>query len=81
MGNEQKDDVLQVFGKKWNSANSIDYVGCWYKLASDYIKNTNIQCAFVSTNSVVQGEQVAALWKPLFEDYNVKFNFAYQTFI
>lgn len=80
MSKSQKDDVLSVFGKNWNSANSLDYVSCWYKLASDYIKNTNIQCAFVSTNSIVQGEQVTALWKPLFEENKINFTFAYHTF-
>ena len=77
----QKEDVSFVFGKQWNSANSLDYVSCWYKKASEIIQHTKIKCAFVSTNSITQGEQVSALWKPLFNQYNIHFDFAYQTFI
>ena len=68
MESTQKEDVKLVFGNKWNSANSLDYVACWYKIAAEIIKNTKIKCAFVSTNSITQGEQVTALWKPLFEE-------------
>ena len=81
MESTQKEDVKLVFGNKWNSANSLDYVACWYKIAAEIIKNTKIKCAFVSTNSITQGEQVTALWKPLFEEYNIHFDFAYQTFV
>ena len=52
----------------------------WYFKASEYIKNTEIKCAFVSTNSITQGEQVAVIWKPLFEKYDIAIDFAYQTF-
>ena len=55
-----------VFGKLKNIGN-LDYVGGWYKKASDYSENTSIECALVSTNSVTQGEQPAILFKPLFE--------------
>ena len=58
----------------------MDYVTCWYKLAAEYIQNTNIQVCFVSTNSVCQGSQVSILWNVLFNDYHVHINFAYQTF-
>lgn len=81
MQKQQKDDVLLVFGKNWKAYNSMDYVACWYKKAAEYIDNTDISCGFVSTNSVVQGEQVPALWKPLFEDYGIIINCAYQTFV
>lgn len=81
MSKSQKEDVAFVFGKNWKSSNSMDYVACWYKKAADYISNTHIHCGFVSTNSIVQGEQVPALWKPLFESYNVVFDYAYQTFV
>lgn len=79
MSKEQKDDLLSVFGSKWKNAGNLDYVACWYKKACDYIQNTNIRTALVSTNSVSQGESVANLWKPLFE-MGVHIDFAHRTF-
>ena len=79
MDAEQKKDILDVFGAKWKNAGNLDYVACWYKKASDYITGTNIRCALVSTNSICQGESVANLWKPLFDD-GTRINFAYRTF-
>ena len=59
----------------------LDYVSCWYKKASDYMKeNINIRAALVSTNSITQGESVSILWKPLFED-GIQIDYAYRTFI
>lgn len=81
MTKAQKEDVAFVFGKKWKSLNSMDYVACWYKKAADYIADTHIVCGFVSTNSIVQGEQVPALWKPLFETYGIQIKYAWQTFV
>ncbi len=80
MSKEQKDDLLSVFGSKWKNAGNLDYVACWYKKACDYIQSTEIRTAFVSTNSISQGDQVATLWKPLFEN-NIYFNFAHKTFL
>lgn len=80
MSTVQKDDVLDIFGKNWKNIGNLDYVSCWYKKATDYIQNTKITCAFVSTNSVVQGEMVNDLWKPLFAD-GIYINFAYHTFV
>ncbi len=78
---EQADDVLSVFGAKWKNWGNLDYVCCWYKKAADMMKdNSLIRAAFVSTNSITQGEQVAILWKPLFEQYGIQFDFAYRTF-
>lgn len=79
MTKEQKDDVVSVFGAKWKNAGNLDYVSCWYKKATDLMKGTNIRTALVSTNSVSQGESVAILWKPLFED-GVHIDFAHRTF-
>ncbi|MCR5455007.1 MAG: N-6 DNA methylase [Bacteroidales bacterium] len=80
MAKEQKEDVVNIFGKDWKNVGNMDYVTCWYKCAYDYIKqNPKIRCAFVSTNSICQGEQVASLWTPLFEG-GLKINFAYRTF-
>ena len=74
---EQKDDLtalMKGFGK------NIDYVAGWYYKASELIQDTNVRCALVSTNSITQGEQVAAIWKPLFEQFGIHFDFAYRTF-
>ena len=79
MGKEQKDDLFDVFGAKWKNAGNLDYVSCWYKKATDLMKGTHIRTALVSTNSVSQGESVAILWKPLFED-GVHIDFAHRTF-
>lgn len=80
MNNKQKDDMKVVFGKLKGLGN-LDYVSAWYKKACDYFTNTEIECAFVSTNSISQGEQVAILWEPLFDENKININFAYQTFI
>ena len=79
MSKEQKDDLLDVFGAKWKNAGNLDYVSCWYKKATDLMKGTSIRTALVSTNSVSQGESVAILWKPLFQD-GVHIDFAHRTF-
>ncbi len=79
MSKEQKDDLFDVFGAKWKNAGNLDYVSCWYKKAADLMKDTHIRTALVSTNSVSQGESVAILWKPLFED-GVHIDFAHRTF-
>ena len=69
---EQIEDVSQYFDYK-----DIDYVACWYKKAAVMIQGTSIHCAFVSTNSIAQGEQVPALWQGL----GVRIDFARRTFI
>ena len=68
---EQIEDVARFFDYK-----DIDYVACWYKKAAKLIQKSTTKCAFVSTNSITQGEQVPALW----EDLNVKILFARRTF-
>ena len=78
-GSEQKEDVAKIFAG-WKNAGNLDYVCCWYKKACEYMKNTSIRAALVSTNSVSQGESVATLWKPLFQE-GIKINFAYRTFV
>ncbi len=80
MSSEQKDDINYIFGKARGVGN-LDYVTAWYKKACDYIDKTKVECAFVSTNSISQGEQVSILWKPLFEDYKIYINFAHQSFV
>ncbi len=73
MSSEQKTDMERIFPKTKN----LDFVCAWYKLASDFIRDTRIECAFVSTNSITQGETVASLWKEI----NICINFAHQTFM
>lgn len=76
----QQQDMEYVFHEN-NKAGRLDYVAAWYQKAAIYINNTNIQAAFVSTNSIVQGEQVPILWDSMFNKYNMKINFAYRTFV
>ena len=78
MSSEQKDDVKEIF-QGWKNVGNMDYVCCWYKKCADFMKNTSIRAALVSTNSVSQGESVANLWKPLLEN-DVHIDFAYRTF-
>ena len=76
----QKSDMLHVFGEKFKNVGNLDYVSAWYKKASEYTQKSNIKCAFVSTNSITQGEQVGLLWKPLIEILGIYINFAHKTF-
>ena len=78
MSGVQKDDVNSVF-PGWKNVGNLDYVCCWYKKATDLMKDTKIRAALVSTNSVTQGESVSLLWKPLF-DTGVHIDFAHRTF-
>ena len=81
---EQKEDILSVFvdidGKPFKTAGKIDYVAGWYYKAAQLMQHTNIRAALVSTNSITQGEQVAAIWKPLKEMFGVHIDFAHRTF-
>ncbi len=74
----QKTDLSNVID---NVGNNIDYVVGWYFKAAQLIENTNIRVAFVSTNSITQGEQVAAVWKHLYERFKIHIDFAHRTFI
>lgn len=78
MNKDQKSDMEIIFGKIKGLGN-LDYVSGWYKKTVEYIKNTTIKSAFVSTNSITQGEQVAILWKPIL-NFGININFAYKTF-
>lgn len=81
---EQKKDMLTIYadekGKPYKTAGKIDYVSCWYFKAAQYVKGTSVRAAFVSTNSITQGEQVASVWKPLYERFGIHIDFAYRTF-
>lgn len=73
MSERQKEDMQTIF----SGIKNLDLVAGWYKKASDYIQNTKIECGFVSTNSITQGETVASLWEKL----DIKINYAYRTFV
>lgn len=74
---EQQVDRASLFGK---NGGVLDYVACWYKKAADYMKGFHVCGAFVSTNSICQGQQVEPLWKPLFDD-GIHIDFAHKTFM
>ena len=76
---EQKNEIRHLFYDV-KGAGELDYVCGWYKKAAEYIKNEQIRCAFVSTNSICQGEQVLTFWKHLIHTYNIQIDFAYKTF-
>ncbi|MGI0483397.1 class I SAM-dependent DNA methyltransferase [Geminocystis sp. CENA526] len=76
---QQKADMNLVFNGVKN-AGVLDYVCAWYLKASQFIQNTKIRCAFVSTNSISQGEQVGILWQELYTKYKIKIHFAHRTF-
>ncbi|HQO08799.1 MAG TPA: hypothetical protein PLK90_01720 [Clostridiales bacterium] len=76
---EQKLDMELIWtGVK--GAGVLDYVTSWYIKAAQYIQNSKSKVAFVSTNSISQGEQVGVLWNQLFSRYNIKIHFAHRTF-
>jgi len=81
---EQKEDMLLTYvddrGTTFKTAGKIDYVSAWYYKAANYMQGTDIQTAFVSTNSITQGDQVAYVWQPILDIFNVSINFAYRTF-
>ena len=76
---EQKRDLIALYNKKASGVGNMDYVTGWYIKAAQYIEKTDIQVAFVSTNSITQGEQPAVLWGKL-NEYDIKIIFAYKTF-
>ena len=77
MNTAQKSDLNTVFDG-WKNAGNLDYVSAWYKKAADFMRNKNFHAAFVSTNSICQGDSVGTLWRPLSD--NVHIDFAHRTF-
>ncbi len=71
-----KEDILSV----WGEPNKLDYISCWFKKASEYIKNSNAEFAFVSTNSVCQGEQVEEMWPTIFSS-GLEITFCHKSFL
>ncbi len=81
---EQKDDIRSIYidekGKPYKTAGKIDYVAGWYFKSAELMQGTTIRTALVSTNSITQGEQVAGVWKPLYDRFGIHIDFAYRTF-
>ena len=81
---EQKADILSIYldekGKPYKTAGKIDYVSGWYFKAAQLMQGTEIRTALVSTNSITQGEQVAGVWKPLYDRFGIHIDFAHRTF-
>lgn len=85
---EQKEDMLSVFsdenGVPYHGSGKIDYVTGWYFKASQLMQSqeeSHLKAAFVSTNSITQGEQVAIVWRPIFKRFGIHFDFAYRSFV
>jgi hypothetical protein len=76
---DQKADMNHVLGDV-KGAGVLDYVTAWYIKAAEFIQNSLIRCALVSTNSISQGEQVGILWQELYHSYKIKIHFAHRTF-
>ena len=76
MNAAQRKEILPFFPKN----KTVDYVGAWFYKAAEYMKDTEIRTAFVSTNSITQGEQVAILWQPLYEKFGIHIDFGRRTF-
>lgn len=79
MNQNQRDSIVRVLDGIQGSG-VLDYVTGWYIKAAKYIQGTTIKVAFVSTNSIVQGEQTSILWGQMLHKYKIKIHFAHRTF-
>lgn len=79
MTQSQRDSVVKEF-ENIQGAGVLDYVTAWYVKSAKYIQGTKTKVAFVSTNSIVQGEQTSILWGQMLNKYNIKIHFAHRTF-
>lgn len=79
MDENQRQEILSIFPNVKGNG-TLDFVSGWYVKAAEYIQGTNAEVAFVSTNSICQGEQVSILWKYLTNEFGIKINFAHKTF-
>ncbi len=81
---EQKNDILSIYvdenREPYKTAGKIDYVSGWYFKAAQFMTGTSVRTALVSTNSITQGEQVAGVWKPLYDRFGIHIDFAHRTF-
>jgi hypothetical protein len=76
---DQKADIIHVFSGITKKFKNLDYVACWTLKAASYCQTIGAECAFVTTNSICQGEQVALLW-PLIYQRELEISFAHQSF-
>lgn len=80
----QKKEIREIYkdlnGKEYRLSGKIDYVAGWFFKAAQFIENSIAQVAFVATNSITQGEQVAGVWKPIYERFNIDIFFAFTSF-
>ena len=76
----QKEDMDIVFPKSYNGYRKLDYIACWFYKGAIYVNQTSAKYAFVSTNSIILGEQVPILWNTLFDQFNIELSFAYTVF-
>lgn len=76
LSEQQKQERTALFGE---NAGALDYVACWFILAARYTEDTNCECALVATSSICQGQQVPALWQPMYNT-GVRINFAHRAF-
>jgi len=79
MTQTQRDEVTSEF-ENTKGSGVLDYVTAWYIKAAKYIQGTKTKVAFVSTNSIVQGEQTGILWGQMLNKYGIKIHFAHRTF-
>jgi hypothetical protein len=77
---EQREQMRRLTNPNGKTASPLDYVGAWFLKAGAYVQGHNIAFAFVSTNSITQGEQVGLLWPALLDQYKLDIAFAHQTF-
>ncbi|WP_434309077.1 class I SAM-dependent DNA methyltransferase [Hominifimenecus sp. rT4P-3] len=80
MNPEQKQDMRLVFSGL-RTAGNMDYVTAWYRKAAEFMAGTHVRAAFVSTNSICQGEQAGLLWDCLTHDFGMEIDFAWKTFV
>ncbi len=79
MQDAQREDMARVF-HDLKGYGILDYVAAWYLKAARYMQGSSVHTAFVSTNSITQGEQVGVLWGELLNKYHIKIHFAHRTF-
>ena len=77
---DQRAQVRQI-AKLGGSGGTLDYVAAWFLKAGDYVRGGDARIAFVATNSITQGEQVAQLWPKLFNELRLEIAFGHRTFI
>lgn len=77
MSDSQREDMDSIWSKE--KRGKLDYVTCWYIKAAELIKDTDIRCALVATNSICQGEQVTTLWKKITMEYGLHIDFAHRS--